>query len=338
MRLAERARRIDVYREALARARALPGVAHASLSVGLPFDLAFSQRVRVPGRDSIPRLKSGVPRISAVTSDYFETVGTPILKGRAFNESDRVGSKPVAIVSALMASTIWPGEDAIGKCLYTGDGDPPCARIVGIAGDAHRSRLREDPGMHYYIPYGQERGMGGTKLLVRPAGDPRTLDAPIARIVQDIDPTVSIVVNELLQSKLDPQMRPWRLGASVLGMMGALALLVAGVGLYSVMSYLVAQRTHELGVRVALGASSANIISLVMRGGVAMAVAGIVIGAAFALSLSRFVAPLLFDTSPRDVLVFVTVGISMLMVALFATLLPALRARSVSPLKALRSE
>jgi predicted permease len=337
-RLAERARRITVYREALERARTVPGVMHASLSVGLPFDLAFSQRVRIPGRDSIPRLKSGGPRISAVTDDYFETVGTPLVRGRAFSSTDRAGSEPVTIVSALMASTIWPGEDALGKCLQTGDGDVPCARIVGIAGDAHRSRLREDPGMHYYVPYGQERQMGGTKLLIRPAGDPMSVSAAVTRIVQELDPTVSFIAHETLQSKIDPQMRPWKLGASTLGMMGVLALLVASVGLYSVMSYLVTQRTHELGVRVALGASGGRIVGLVMRGGVGLAAVGIVIGIVAAMPLGRFVAPVLFDTSPRDVLVFTSVAAAMLVVALLATLLPALRARRVSPLTALRSD
>ena len=180
--------------------------------------------------------------------------------------------------------------------------------------------------------------MGGTKLLVRPDGDPISLAPAISRIVQQIDPTVSLVVSESLQSNIDPQMRPWRLGASILGMMGVLALLVASVGLYSVMSYMVVQRTHELGVRAALGATSARIAGLVMRDGVGLAAVGVIIGIIVALPLGRFAAPVLFDTSPRDAVVFTGVGVSMLVVATLATLLPALRAKRVSPLTALRSE
>lgn len=337
-RSAEIERQKRVYTDALARLRALSGVAHASISVGLPFQNSFTQKLRVDGWDSLPRLKSGRPRISAVTDQYFETVGSRVVRGRSFTDADRAGSELVAIVSETMAATLWPGRDAIGACLYSGAEPAPCSRIVGVARDAHRQALKEEPSMHYYVPFGQERGMGGTTLLVRPSGSSATVTAAVERIVEEIDPTVSIVGVAPLQDSIDPQIRPWRLGATVFGLMGVLALLVAAVGLYSVMSYLVAQRTHELGVRVALGASGANIVQLVIRGGVGMAALGVAIGLALALVLGRFIAPLLFDTSPRDVRVLGGVAVSMLAVALLASWVPAMRARRVNPLTALRSE
>ncbi len=153
-----------------------------------------------------------------------------------------------------------------------------------------------------------------------------------------LDPTISFVKTELLQEAVDPQIRPWRLGASMFSLMGVLALVVATLGVYSVMSYLVAQRTHELGVRIALGARGSDIASLVLRSGVGMAALGIVIGVGLAVALSSFIEPLLFDTSARDVTVLGTVVFTLLGVALLASLVPAVRAKNTNPMEALRTE
>jgi predicted permease len=338
----ERARRADVFPRALVRFRQLAGVARASLTVMTPFQSSAGQFLRVPGWDSIPALKGGGPYVSAVTSEYFETVGTPVLRGRSFTVADRAGSEPVALANETMAKTLWPGRDPLGECLFTGEDRKSatvCARIVGIVGDARRFGLREDPSMHYYLPFGQETGFGGTTLLVRPRlGTPASLVAAARAILQDIDPSISYIQAQTLQESVDPQIRPWRLGASVFGLMGVLALLVAAVGLYSVMSYLVAQRTHELGVRIALGARDGDILSLVLRSSLGMAALGVVLGLGLALALGRFVEPLLFDTSARDPGVFGGVALAMLAVALLASLVPALRARRVNPMEALRAE
>lgn len=339
-RAGEQSRRAEVYVRALERVRAIPGVAQASLSVGLPFQYGFSQYLRLPGRDSLPRLKAGSPRISAVAAGYFETVGTRIIRGRSFTPDDHAGSEPVAIVSDLMARTLWPGEDPIGQCLYTSPRreEVPCSRIVAVAEDARRSHLREEQGMHYYVPFGQERGFGGTSLVVRPAGSLTSMIPAIRQAIAEVDPSVLYVDLGPLQELVDPQIRPWRLGATVFGLMGVLALLVAAVGLYSVLSYLVAQRTHEMGVRLALGATAASIAGLVMRRSLSLALAGILIGLLLALAAGRFVAPLLFDTSPRDGMVLASVAASLILVALIASALPALRARRVNPLEAMRAE
>jgi hypothetical protein len=303
--------------------------------------------------------------VSAVSAGYFETIGTRLLRGRAFTADDRAGTEPVAIVSDLMARTVWPGSDAIGKCLLIGPDTPPCTRVVGIAANTYRSRLREDPVMHYYIPAGQEVGFGGSALIVRvadrsPALGPfsrasirrllgtwpglpdvdvrTTLVSDVRRLLIGLDSTISYISAETIQERIEPQVRPWTLGATVFLLSGLLALIVAGIGIYSVMSYLIADRRREIGVRMALGASASDIVRLVLRGSLLMAVVGIAIGEVVAALLGRFAEPLLFETSPRDPAVFAGVAAVLLAVAMVATFLPARRARSVNPVEALRVE
>jgi ABC-type antimicrobial peptide transport system permease subunit len=240
-----------------------------------------------------------------------------------------------------MAKTIWPGREALGECLFTGEtleSARTCARIVGVVRDARRFSLNEDPSMHYYVPFGQERGIGGTQLLVRGRGEPLSLVSAVRRALLELDPSISYVQAETLQESVDPQIRPWRLGASMFGLMGVLALIVAAIGLYSVLSYLVAQRTHELGVRIALGARDGDILRLVARSSLGMALLGIAIGLVLSLAAGRFVAPLLFQTSPADPAVLGGVALVMLAAALLASLVPAIRAKRVNPMEALRAD
>jgi predicted permease len=334
---AERARRDDVLRRVRERLGAADGVERAGLTIGLPFTTSYSQRLRIDGLDSIPAAL-GRAQIGAISDGYFETVGMRMARGRAFTAADGAGTEPVAIVNETMAARLWPGRDPIGGCLYTGDEPAPCSRVVGVVRDARRSRLLEDPAMNYYVPLGQHRQMGGTYLVIRPSGALQQTVQALGNVVRDLDPTVQYVGGEMLARRLDPQTRGWRMGAIAFGLLAALALAVAAVGLYSVMSYLVAQRTHEIGVRLALGATAENIAGLILRGGLALAGLGIALGIAAALALGRFLAPLLFQTSPRDAATYVAVTGALLTVAVAASLLPALRARRVSPLDALRSE
>lgn len=195
--------------------------------------------------------------------------------------------------------------------------------------------------MHYYIPAGQEAalGFGGEVLLVRAdGGDPLALLPDLRRLLWAQDGSITYVDAETLRDRISPQERPWVLGATVFALSGVLALVVAGVGLYSVLSYLIADRRREIGVRLALGARPADIVRLVLRGSVAMAVLGVAIGEGIALSLGRLVAPLLFETSPREPVVFGAIAAVLLGVALLATLGPARRARRVDAVAVLRGE
>lgn len=336
---AERERRAQATADAIARVRQIPGVEHASLAIGTPFGNRFTVEVAVPGLAAVPRLKTGGPSVSAVGDDYFATVGTPILRGRAFGPADHAGTEAVAIVSDTMAKTVWPGADAIGKCIFVGKGATVCARIVGIAGDTRRSQLREPPVMHYYIPIGQQGTLfGGTVLLARSSGANPALGPAIKRALVEYDATIRFVSVTTIQEAVDPQVKPWRIGATVFSFSGVLALLVAAIGIYSVMAYLVADRTHEIGVRLALGAQRGDVARLILRGSLGMAAIGVAAGSVVALAASRFVEPLLFGESPRDPVVYVTVAAVLLLVAVVAGIVPTMRANKIDPLEALRVE
>jgi putative ABC transport system permease protein len=335
----ERLRRNLFYQEALRRVRALPGVAHAAVGVGTPFQSSASlDHLRVAGRDSIPRLGGEDPTIRAVSDDYFATAGTRVLRGRVFTAADVAGAERVVVVNETMARLVWPKGDAIGACLLMDS--LPCSRVIGVVEDTRKFALKEDPVMQYYIPLGEERelGFGGPQMFVRPAAAVAGLREQLRSELTRLDPTISFVTVGMLQDLLDPQIRPWRLGATMFGIFGALALLVAAIGLYSVISYLVAQRAHELGVRIALGAQVGNIVSLVMRHGVGMALVGVGIGTVLALNGARWIGPLLFDTSPRNPVIFGVVAVVLLLVALLASVVPAWRASRVDPIEALRAD
>jgi hypothetical protein len=310
--------------------------------VGLPFQSAYGQSLRIPGWDSIPQFKAPGPNISAIANGYFDVMGTRLLDGRTFTEADRNGSEPVVILSQAMASTFYPNRSAIGECLYwstSKDSLNTCSRVVGIVANAHAFGLRELPAMNYYVPFGQERGIGGTTLIVRPkAGAEADAQAAVRSLLLQIDPRISFVRESILQTAIDPAVRPWRMGAAIFSMMGLLALVVAAVGLYSVLSYLVAQRTREIGVRIALGAQASSIVGLVLKSSVGMAAIGVAIGLAISFWAGRFIEPLLFNESAHDPMVMGGMGGALLLVAIVASVVPAIRARRVDPMEALRAE
>jgi predicted permease len=338
---AERDRRTRFLAVALEQLRGMPQVKHAALAIGTPFRTSFQPDLRVPGYDSIPAFPGGGPYVSAVTNGYFEAVGVDLLEGRLFTAADRAGSEPVAIVNASMARALWPGVDPIGNCLHVGserEGARPCSRIVGIVEDARRFRLREEPAMQFYIPFGQETGMGGTALLVRPRGAMTAAVPPLRRKLEELDGGVGFVNMGSLQETIDPQIRPWRLGAALFGLFGLIALGIAAVGLYSVIAYGVAQRNHELGVRMALGARAGNVVGMVLREALRVTGIGVILGVLLSLAAGGWIEPLLFEASARDARVYGLVAIVLLGVGLLAGLLPASRAARVSPLVALRSD
>ena len=336
-----RTRENAFYREALARLQRLPDVERASDAIGTPFHGGFSVGISVPGLDSIPALPGGGPWASAVTSDHFATVGTRVLRGRPFAPHDRAGSERVMIVNETMAGRLWPGEDALGKCVNVLD--EPCARVVGVAEDARRSALDEPRAMQYYVPLGQETGMGGSAILIRPrCGEAARCAGRLSDVLRSellqLNPNLGFIDIAPLERGLEWQVRPWRLGATMFGIFGAIALLVAALGLYSVIAYGVAQRSHELGVRLALGAQRRAIVWLILRQGMTAAIVGVAIGLAIARLTGPLLEPLLFRVPADDPLVFVVVAITLLAVATGATILPALRGARSDPMRALQAE
>lgn len=330
----ERAR----YRALVDVARRVPGVERAAVSIGVPFSGSVTVGLWVPGRDSVPALPGGGPYITAVGVDYFATMGTAIREGRAFTDADREGTEPVVIVGETMARVLWPDATAIGQCIHIHRRDAACARVVGIAADVHRSGLHEEPSMQYYVPIGQERGFSGSWLVVRARGEGTTAWSPLKQALHSADPAIRSIDVRRLSQGLDGEIRPYRLGMTAFGLSALLAIVVAGLGLYSVMAHAVAWRRHEIGVRLALGARPGAIATMIVGRGVALASMGIAAGIVLALGARAWVEPRLFETSGRDPLVLLGVTGVLEAVALLAGWLPARRAVAVSPTEALRAE
>ena len=335
--------RAGFYNRAWRELATFPGVRAVSQGVAVPFRTSYSTEVALPGRDTVPHLKTAGPFYSGVSPDYFTTMGIELLRGRAFEEADRAGSAPVMIVNQTMAKTYWPGEDALGKCVLLGsDSVPPCAEVVGIVEDARRLGLREEPMLQYYVPAGQTgmfRMSGGTTLFIRVAGDPERMVDPIRRQLLQMAPNLPWADVRSMDSAIQPKIQPWRLGAMVLSVFGVLALVVAAVGLFGVLAYSVATRTHEFGVRGALGADRGTASwDWCLREALIITGLGLALGAVGALALGRWAAPMLFDTSPRDPVIIGGVAIVMLITAIGASVIPGLRAARVDPASALRAD
>lgn len=337
-RQAARARRLDGSRRALERLQRHPDVEHAAIAVGSPFGNGFGVDLFVPGFDSLPTLPGGGPFISAVTADYFAAVHTRLLRGRTFTPVEGPGTARVTIVNETMARALWPNDDPLTKCMRIHADTMPCAPVVGVVEDAHRWNLKEQPAMQYYIPFGQEVGFGGSVFMVRPRGTPQSFSAQAVRTVEETDAIFERATAWPIREKIDPLLRPWKLGATIFAMGGVLALLVAALGLYSVMSYSVAQRTHEMGVRIALGARSRSIISMIVRQGVVLAALGVGAGIVLAMLAGSRLQGLLFDTSPRDITIIGSAAAVLMTAAAAASFWPALRAGRVDPIRALKSD
>ena len=335
-------RRTDAVRSGIARLRALPGVEHVAAAGGMPFGNSVGTSISIPGMDSLPHLKGDIfpyPSFNSVSSDYFATLGTRLLQGRVFTDADREGSESVVVVGAAMARALWPAENALNKCIHIGGPTKPCSRVVGVVQDARRSQIQEGPLMQYYIPLGQGAGArANPDVLVRPRGDPVAAIAALRAAARQIDPAIRYVDATVLQDLVEPQVRTWRVGALMFSVFAGLAVVVAAVGMFGVVAYLVEQRRYEIGVRIALGARASDVVVLMLRGTVAVTAAGAIIGIGVAIAAGRFVAPLLFDTSAHDPATIIGVGALLLGVATVAAGVPALRARQVDPIMALRSD
>jgi ABC-type antimicrobial peptide transport system permease subunit len=246
----------------------------------------------------------------------------------------------VAVVSESMARLLWPGRDAIGQCLRLWSDTMPCTRVIGIAEDAVQYSISDNERLMYYMPDEQPPPVRpGRRLFLRMANaDAASQIERVRRALQRVMPAPAYVTVTALEDLVDAQRRSWKLGATMFAAFGALALIVAAVGLYGVIAYDVAQRTHELGVRIALGARSHDVVRLVVRDGLLFASAGVASGFFAALVASRWVQPLLFGESGTDPVVFATVGVAMGLVAIVASAAPAIRATRADPITALRSE
>jgi hypothetical protein len=263
-----------------------------------------------------------------------------MLRGRGFERGDVASAERVVVVGASMGATLWPGDDALGKCVRIGipPDTMPCRRVVGVAEDIQARGLEpEARAFYYYMPAAQwQQWEGG--LIARTRGDARRAVEPLRRRLQQEMPGASYVTVSRLAEITEGKMRSWVMGAAVFTAFGLLALVLAAGGLYSVIAYDVAQRKRELAVRVALGAVAGDVMRLLVAEGVRFAVYGVVVGGAIALVAGPWIAPLLFNQSARDPVVFGIVAGVLLFVAVVASAIPAMRGARVDPNTALRTE
>ena len=266
-------------------------------------------------------------------------MNTRLLAGRLFTAGDRAGSAPVAIVNATTARLWWPGTSAVGQCMRVGADTNPCAQVVGVVENARRQTIIEGESVQFFVPMGQGPAWATPQVLfVRTTGAASDAAAAMQRHLQRTVAGAPYIDVRPLADLISPRTRSWRLGATMFTAFGVLALLLASVGLYGILAYDVAQRTQEIGVRMALGASASEITQLVVGRGVRTVAFGAAIGLAIVFASGRAVAPLLFSTSPYEPSVLIGVAITLLVASLLATWLPAGRASRVDPTAALRSD
>jgi predicted permease len=334
--------------ELLSRVRALPGVEAAALdnSVPLGFNLGKTA-VWIEGDTAVDREGSRRPRMVRIASTSpggFETLGIPVLMGRDFDERDGVESETVLVVNQTLAATYWPGEDPLDKRIalhtrtvngqhYPGDYCP----VVGVVSTVKYGQLSEEPQPAIYCALSQSWS-ASVVLLVRSSGDPMAQLAPVRDVMRDIDENLSPSDTRSLTGMISFKLMPARLSAALCSIFGGLALLLTMVGLYGVMSYMVSQRTHEIGVRMAVGAGRADVLSLILRQGLTLTMIGLVIGLVIALGCTGVLGSLLYGVSPHDPLTFACIALLLIAVALLACYVPARRATKVDPMVALRYE
>jgi putative ABC transport system permease protein len=319
-------------------AQSTPGVTNAARAIGGPMVGAGNAPLFVPGLGSVDHL--GDFGVVAASPEYFQTIGTRIVRGRGFTSEDDAAKAPrVAVVSDTMAQMLWPGQDAIGKRMQIGSDTAAYTTVVGIAENTIDNAISGKRPITYYVPIEQIwYDVGAVEVFVRTRGSARQYESTIQRVLQDLVPGTAYLALMRMREVLDPRVQPWEIGAVLFFAFGALALIVAAVGLYSVISYDVARRTRELGIRIALGAKTHHVLRAVATESALFAAIGVLLGGATAFLAGPHLAPLLFAESPRDPVVFAAVVATLAMAVLAATIGPALRASHVDPGTALRTE
>jgi macrolide transport system ATP-binding/permease protein len=319
--------------ELMDRVKALPGVELAAFARGTPLGYgSFSSTpIAVDGYQPPPEEQPTV-EYNEVGPDYFATMGIPLVSGREFTRADDERTAPVAVVNETMAAQYWHGRDPLGERVQV---KGRWMQIVGVAKDSKYQSVRETPKPFFYVPRRQNFSVGAG-LYIRTPLSPETMAAALAREVHAIDANLAPYEVITLQEQVDRSTSPQQVAVTLVGILGGLALLLAAIGLYGVMSYAVSQSTRELGLRMALGAGASSLLRLVMSRGLALTAGGVALGAAAALGLTRLLGNLLYKVSPRDPLAFGSAFVVMTIASLAACFLPAWRATRTDPARALR--
>jgi predicted permease len=329
----------NFFRQIIERAQSLPGVEAAATARLLPLgDSSNSNGPILKEGETLARGSAGrTIMTNVISSGYFRAMQIPIVDGRDFDDRDHANSQRVVVINQQMAEMLWPGESAVGKRILIGTDSRDPIEVVGVVKTGKYRNLAEDPKPYFYYPMTQRRP-ANMSLVMRTNVDPRGLAASIRKEVQNIDRSVPVVSVKTMTEHLTYALWAPNMAASFSLAFGVLAILLSAVGLYSVMAYVVSQRTREVGIRMALGANRADVMRMITVQGMRLAVIGVVIGLLLSLGLARALSSLLIGVSGYDVTIFVIVSSLLVLVAFVACYLPARRATKIDPLVALRYE
>jgi predicted permease len=327
------------YKQVAERVRALPGVRNAAIASYIPMGYDASLVNVFPEGQAIDeKSKIETAFYDVADSQYFRTAGVPVIEGREFTEADTASAPRVAIVNDTFAKKIWPGQDPVGKSFRTEKTGPPI-QVVGLTRTGKYLFLYETPQLYVYFPMAQKYSSGAT-LFVYSAGDPELLVTSVREQISQLDGSLPVYGITTMDAhvRYGKPLLPARLGAMLVGAFGLLGLVLASVGVYGVISYSVSQRTQEIGIRTALGAQSSNVLAMVLRQGMSMALIGTAVGIVLAFLLFRGLRTVLYGVQSTDLATLAAVSVLLLTVAFVASYVPALRATKVDPVVALRNE
>jgi predicted permease len=339
----EEPRRAAFFAELLERLQALPGVRSAGAVMGVPLGgLAFSLSFEVAGRPPLPMAQHPSMQVRVATPGYFRAMGIPLRRGRLLEPSDTAQGRPVVVLSESAARRFFAGEEPIGQRITIGwrrpEGLPPAGgEVVGIVGDVRELGLDQEHAPEAYVPYAQ-LPVSAMDVVLRTSVDPLALTRTLQRVVADLDPELPVARVQTLETIVARSVSEPRFYMVLLAAFAALAVALAALGIFGVMSYAVVQRSREIGIRVALGADPRDVLGMVLRQALLLTLGGVAAGLLGAAALSRVLASLLYDLSPTDPATLGSVAALLTSVALLASYLPARRATRVDPLEALRAE
>jgi predicted permease len=323
-------------RTVIQRAKNTPGVRAAALATNRPLNGGLLGTILAEGQEADPNQRGTLTAINTVSPEYFDTMGIHVVGGRGFNAFDREGSAHAAIVNQAMARHFWPGQDAIGK-RFRITVQNFMWQVVGICGDSVTTTIGEQPQPVAYFPLDQNYS-AALALITRTAADPAGVMPAVRREVQSLNQNMALTNANTIKDLIGQGLWAPRTGAALFAIFGALGMLLASIGIYGVMAYSVTQRTNEIGLRMALGASPWDVLRLVVGQGMRLTVAGVAVGVVAALGVTRLLGNLLFGISTYDPVTFGSVSAVVVMVAFLAAYLPAQRAARIDPVRALRQE